>query len=256
LGVQLDPWQVQQVSAPAGSRVICLVHRQAGKTTGGSVAVGHTMIYRAPGSTSLVLAPTQKQSAEFVRRLREHVLKAGLKLAVDNTFGIEIENGSRCLALPGQDDAGIRGLTISGGDLVIDEAARVDDRLYDAARPMLIRYAKTARLILLSTAWAKDGFFYRVWSEGDPLDWIKIEAKVSECCHIAPEDIERERRAMPVSVFAREYLNEFDSLESRFFSPDAIAAAFGGVIGPTPEEKVDDPVLVRSPVFTKRKVFA
>jgi hypothetical protein len=73
LGVQLDPWQVEQVSAPAGSRVACLVHRQAGKTTGGSVAVGHTMVYRAPGSTSLVLAPTQKQSAEFVRRLREHV---------------------------------------------------------------------------------------------------------------------------------------------------------------------------------------
>jgi hypothetical protein len=214
------------------------------------------MIHRAPGSTSLVLAPTQKQSAEFVRRLREHVLKAGLKLAVDNTFGIELENGSRCLALPGQDDAGIRGLTISGGDLVIDEAARVDDRLYDAARPMLIRYAKTSRLILLSTAWARDGFFYRVWSEGDSRDWTKIEARVSECHHISAEEIERERRAMPASVFACEYLNEFDSLESRFFSPDAIAAAFGGVIGPTPGEKIDDPVVARSPVFQKRKVFA
>jgi hypothetical protein len=137
--------------------------------------VAHTVIYRSPGSTSLVLAPTQKQSAEFVRRLREHVLKAGQPLRVDTTFGIELENGSRCLAMPGQDDASIRGLTISGGDLVIDEAARVDDRLYDAARPMLIRFARTARLILQSTAWAKDGFFHRVWSEGDPRDWIKIE---------------------------------------------------------------------------------
>jgi hypothetical protein len=27
LGVRLDPWQVKQVSAPPGSRVICLVHR-------------------------------------------------------------------------------------------------------------------------------------------------------------------------------------------------------------------------------------
>jgi hypothetical protein len=121
---------------------------------------------------------------------------------------------------------------------------------------MLIRYANTARLILLSTAWAKDGFFYRVWSEGDPRDWLKIEPNVSECRHISSEDIERERRAMPASVFAREYLNEFDSLESRFFSPDAIAAAFGGVIGPTPVEQIDDPVLVRSPVFNKRKLFA
>jgi hypothetical protein len=258
LDIKLDPWQEKQVSAPAGARVICLVHRQAGKTTGGSVAVAHTMILRTPGSTSLVLAPTQKQSAEFVRRLREHLLKAGEKLAVDNTFGVEIENGSRCLALPGQDDAGIRGLTISGGDLVIDDAARIDDRLYDAARPMLIRHARTARLMLLSTAWAKDGFFYRVWSDGDERDWIKVEAKVSECLHIPPEEIERERRAMPASVFAREYLNQFDSLETRFFSADAIAATFGGVMGPTPDEHEgdDDPVVERAPAFKGGHVFA
>ncbi|MBB6260658.1 hypothetical protein FHS77_001192 [Paenochrobactrum gallinarii] len=255
LNTRLDEWQIKQVSAPAGARVICLVHRQAGKTTGGSVAVAHTMIYRSPGSTSLVLAPTQKQSAEFVRRLRENLLKAGQKLAVDNTFGIEIENGSRCLALPGQDDAGIRGLTISGGDLVIDEAARVDDRLYDAARPMLIRYARSARLILLSTAWTKDGFFYRVWSDGDEHDWTKIEASIDECSHIAPEDIERERRAMPATVFAREYMNQFDALESRFFSSDAIMAAFGGVVGPEPDEQDDDPIFVRRAVFNT-KVFA
>ncbi len=249
LGIVLDPWQVQQVSAPAGSRVICLVHRQAGKTTAGSIAVGHTMRHRSPGSTSLALAPTQKQSAEFVRHLRQHVLKAGAKLAVDNTFGIELDNGSRCLALPGQDDAGIRGLTVAG-DLIIDEAARVDDRLYDASRPMLIRHAATSRMMLLSTAWAKDGFFYRVWAEGDPADWLKIEAVVDECTHIAPADIDAERRAMPESAFRREYLNEFDSLESRFFSPDAIATAFGEA-GPTPEAGDDD-----DPVVSRERAFA
>ncbi|MCP4309146.1 MAG: hypothetical protein GY788_30585 [bacterium] len=253
LGITLDTWQAKQVSAPAGARVICLVHRQAGKTTAGSIAVGHTMLHRSPGSTSLALAPTQKQSAEFVRHLRQHVLKAGAKLAVDNTFGIELDNGSRCLALPGQDDAGIRGLTVAG-DLIIDEAARVDDRLYDAARPMLIRHAATARLMLLSTAWAKAGFFWRVWSEGDPTDWLKIEATIDQCRHIAAEDIEAERRAMPAAVFAREYLNEFDSLESRFFDLDGIAAAFGEA-GPTPEvNDGDDPVISRDRAF--KPIFA
>ena len=258
LGIDLDPWQASLATAPAGSRVAALVHRQAGKTTAGSVGVGHTMIHSSPGSTSLALAPTQKQSAEFVRRLREHVLKAGRRLVLDNTFGIEIDNGSRCLALPGQDDAGIRGLTISGGDLVIDEAARVDDRLYDAARPMLIRFARTARLLLLGTAWAKDGFFWRIWSEGDTRDWVKIEAKVDQCRHIAKEELERERRAMPASVFAREYMNQFDALESRFFSADAIAAAFGDVMGPTPEtgNGSDDPVVLRTSAFSARNVFA
>jgi hypothetical protein len=39
---------------------------------------------------------------------------------------------------------------------------------------------------------------------------------------------------MPPAVFAREYENAFDSFEARFFDADAIAAAFGGTLGPTP----------------------
>jgi hypothetical protein len=123
---------------------------------------------------------------------------------------------------------------------------------------MLIRFAKSARLLLLSTAWAKEGFFWRMWSEGDPRDWTKIEAKVDQCPHISPDELERERRAMPANVFAREYLNQFDSLESRFFSAEAIAAAFGEVIGPTPAVEVDaeDPVILSEAAFSSRQVFA
>ena len=40
--------------------------------------------------------------------------------------------------MPGENDAAIRGFSVDG-TLVIDEAARVPDELYDAARPMLIR---------------------------------------------------------------------------------------------------------------------
>ena len=112
------------------------------------------------------MAPTLRQSSELIRNLRGWLVAAGEKLAVDNTFSVELTNGSRCLAMPGSDDASIRGLSIDG-DLVVDEAARVSDALYEAARPMLIRHAQTARLILLSTAWAKQGFFYRTWTGGD-----------------------------------------------------------------------------------------
>ncbi len=153
--------------------------------------------------------------------------------------------------MPGADDAGIRGLTVTG-DLIIDEAARVSDSLYDAARPMLIRHADKARLVVLSTAWARDGFFYRIWSEGDPCDWIKIEAIVFECRHLTPEIISAERRAMPASVFAREYLNQFDSIESRFFNTDGLASAFGDIDSPSPDampESGTDPVVVSSPAF-------
>ena len=189
LKLVLDGWQSQMVDAPAGSRVIALVHRQAGKTTAGALGCAHTMTRRWPGSTSLALAPTQRQSAELILKVRTALIDSGERLAVDNAFLVALNNGSRCLALPGADDAAIRGLSIDG-DLVVDEAARVADALYEAARPMMIRHAATARLILLSTAWAKLGFFYKTWTDGDPQDWTKIEARVEECRHISAADLE------------------------------------------------------------------
>jgi hypothetical protein len=255
LKLELDPWQIRMVDAPAASRVVTLTHRQAGKTTAAAIGVAHTMLWRKPGSTSLILAPTLRQSSELIRNLRGRLLTGGERLSVDNTFSIELMNGSRALALPGADDASIRGLSIDG-DLVVDEAARVSDALYEAARPMLIRHAETARLILLSTAWARQGFFYRIWTEGDPQDWFKIEAKVDECRHIMNSDLERERRSMSPAAFAREYENVFDSIEVRFFDADAIAAAFGGISGPTPPmpDGDPDPIVSRAPAFARGSV--
>ena len=255
LKLELDPWQIRMVDVAGAARVIVLTHRQAGKTTGAAVGVAHTMLWRQPGSTSLVLAPTLRQSSELIRNLRGRLLTVGEKLSVDNTFSIELMNGSRALALPvvADDERSIGGLSIDG-DLVVDEAARVSDALFEAALPMMVRHTKTARLILLSTAWARQGFFFRAWSEGAATDWMKIEAKVGECLHISPADLERERRSMPPAVFAREYENVFDSLEARFFDEDAIAAAFGAVVGPTPPlaDGDPDPVVSRAPAFGSR----
>jgi hypothetical protein len=250
LGLSLDTWQKSLVSTPPGGRTIALVHRQAGKTTAAAVATTHHLIFGATGSTSLILAPTQRQSGEAIRRIRSLLLKARAKLITDNAFSLELDNGSRVLGLPGQDDAAIRGLTVDGV-LVVDEAARVTDGLFQAAQPMVLRHARVARVLVLSTAWARDGFFYRLWSDGNPRDWQKIEARIDQCTHLTPDDIERERQSMPASVFAREYLNQFDSIEYRFFSPDNIAAAFGGMLAGTPDLIEDpDPVLHRQRAFS------
>jgi hypothetical protein len=256
LKLSLDPWQARMVDMPGASRVIALTHRQAGKTTAGAVGVAHTMLWRRQASTNLILAPTLRQSSELIRNLRGLLLAVGERLAVDNTFSVELVNGSRRLAMPGSDDASIRGLSIDG-DLVVDEAARVSDVLFEAAQPMLIRHAGTARLILLSTAWARQGFFYHIWSEGSEQDWIKIEAKVDACRHISISDLDRERRSMSLAAFAREYENVFDAIESRFFDAEAIAAAFGSVSSPTPpmSDGDPDPVVSRAPVFDGRMAF-
>src|SRR5262245_2836960 len=178
LGIDLDPWQQQLAMAPRGSRLAVLTFRQSGKSTGAGVAVSHTMKFR-PGSTSLALAPTQRQSAEVARKVRANLVASGAKLAVDNTFELRLQNDSRVVALPGSSDESIRGLSVDG-DLVIDEAARVDDELYRAARPMMARHSLTARLLVMSTAWLSSGFFHDIWANGSDLDWTKIE--------VLPED--------------------------------------------------------------------
>ncbi len=76
----------------------------------------------------------------------------------ESALRVELANGSRVVSLPGQEQT-IRGY--SAPDLVLfDEAARADDRLYYAIRPMLATNP-AARLILLSTPFGTQGFFHQ-----------------------------------------------------------------------------------------------
>ena len=59
------------------------------------------MTRRRPGSKSLALAPTQRQSAELILKVRMALMDSGERLAVDNAFSVAVDNGLRCLALPG-----------------------------------------------------------------------------------------------------------------------------------------------------------
>ena len=61
----------------------------------------------------------------------------GAKLVSDNVYALELDNGSRVLALPGSDDS-IRGLTVDAW-IVADEAARLSEEIIAALRPMRAR---------------------------------------------------------------------------------------------------------------------
>jgi hypothetical protein len=210
------------------------------------------MIWRVPGSTSLVIAPSQRQSAELVRRLRTFLVLAGEKLKVDNTYSVEIAgSGSRCIALPGSDDSTIRGLSITG-DCTIDEAARVSEEIFHTVRPMLIRYSKQNRFMVISTAWLKDGEFYRIWS--DPAlsqDWRRIQARVEDCSYLDQATLDAERRALGDKAFKREYLSIFGDAEELFFNLASIEAAAGTVSVPVPPPTApdDDPIVETTPLF-------
>ena len=207
LNLLLDPWQVQVADAGAGSQALALCHRQSGKSFVGAVVIAHEMDQRE--STNLVLAPTVRQSSEAIRTIKQFLIMAGHKLAVDNTFSLELDNGSRVLAMPGSSDASIRGYSVSGC-LLLDEAARVTDDLYAAARPMRARFP-ASRMLALSTPWAKQGWFYEI-CEGDPakaLGWLVVRADPTTTGRLSDQFLATERAAMSPGEFRREYELEF-----------------------------------------------
>ena len=171
LGLEPAAWQAEYLRAPLGASILALTARQVGKTTTAAWAIAHYMLF-TPGGLSVIACPAQRQSAEAVRRVRDSLIKVGAELKVDNVYGLELKNGSRVLALPGSDDS-IRGLTVDGW-IVADEAARLDNDLISALRPMRARRPQ-ARFAMLSTAWSRTDPFWTAWSDDDP-SWLRLKA--------------------------------------------------------------------------------
>ena len=127
LGITPHAWQEKFLRAQQGASIVVLTARQVGKTTAAACGMAHSAIFM-PGSLSVVACPTQSQSAEALRKVRDMVLKAGAELTTENVYKLELANGSRVLALPGTEDS-IRGLTVDAW-IVADEAARLDPILW------------------------------------------------------------------------------------------------------------------------------
>ena len=203
LGVEPTGWQEQFLRAPRGASILALTARQVGKTTTASWAIAHAMIF-TPGSLSVIACPAQRQSAEAVRKVREALIKAGAKFKSDHVYGLELENGSRVLALPGSDDS-IRGLTVDAW-IVADEAARLPEDMISALRPMRAR-RPDARLAMLSTAWSRSDPFWKAWANEEDPSWMRLKVTAdTDSTLFDAVSLERERRALGEDAFKREYL--------------------------------------------------
>jgi Terminase large subunit, T4likevirus-type, N-terminal len=202
LGFEPTAWQEQFLRARRGASILALTARQVGKTTVAAWAIAHSMLFM-PGSLSVIACPAQRQSGEAVRRVRAILMKAGVELKSDHVYGLELNNGSRVLALPGSDDS-IRGLTVDGW-IVADEAARLGENMIAALRPMRARCAD-ARLAMLSTAWSRTDPFWTAWASDDP-SWIRLKATADTNSTLFTAGfLEQERRSLGEDAFKREYL--------------------------------------------------
>ncbi len=211
-GFTLDAWQRDVLLSDASSTII-LASRQAGKSTVSSIRALHRALY-TPASLVLLLAPSYRQSKELFRKVLVALaaLPFPAPLTSESALELEFTNFSRIVALPGK-EATIRGF--SGVSLlIVDEASRVPDELYQAVRPMLA--VSGGRILLLSTPFGKRGFFHHEWTEGG-ADWHRTKVTAEDCPRIPKQWLEHERQSIGDWWFRQEYLCEFvESVDSVF----------------------------------------
>lgn len=220
-GIAADPWQADVLRSGA-RQLIMLASRQSGKSTISSVLAVHEAVYR-PGALVLVLSPSLRQSQELFRKCLDvySALDRPVPPAAETKLTLELENGSRIVSLPGK-EATIRGFS-GVALLLVDEASRVPDALYQAVRPMLA--VSGGRIVLLSTPFGRRGFFHHEWTEGGE-DWHRLRVTADDCPRISREWLDAERRRIPAWVFEQEYGCEFKEREDQLFGDDDIDAAF------------------------------
>jgi hypothetical protein len=226
LGLVPDPWQEQLLRSEA-PRILMNCARQTGKSTAAGVLALHKAL-TTPAALILILAPAERQAKELFSKVASFYHALGHPVIADSyrKLGLELANGSRIEALPGTEKT-IRGFS-GAALLIVDEAARVDDGLYYAIRPMLA--VSGGRLLMLSTPFGKRGVFFEEWSGGE--GWERYEIPASHCPRISPEFLEEERRALPRRVYRQEYECSFEETDDQVFSFEDVEAAMTQEVTP------------------------
>jgi len=219
-----DAWQ-REVLAYKGNMTL-----RCGRQVGKSECVSEkacTFALDNPGTTTLIIAAAQRQSALLFEKVRGNIDRR-CELEKKNYYAepptltrIILENGSRIYSLPaGRTGYFIRGFTI---DLLIaDEAAYIPETVWNAVIPMLA-VSRKARgfgfIILLSTPFGKGGYFYNSFHDAE---FKAIHVSSEDCPRIPKTFLLREKDRMTRAEYLQEYKGEFIDEWNQFFPTDLI----------------------------------
>lgn len=232
-GQKPDPWQksllttILNRSSPV-KRTLLNCSRQSGKSTvSAALALLTALLER--NALVLMLAPSVRQSSELYRKAADawKALGKPVPAIAESALRVEFANGSRICALPGKDDAAIRGFS-APRLVIIDEAARVSDSLYLSCRPMLA--VSRGRMIALSTPWGKRGWWFERWHSSE--NWHRVRITAEQCPRITAEFLQEERDSLGERWYRQEYMCSFEDTVDAVFSHDIIQAALTDEVQP------------------------
>lgn len=224
-----DPWQSRVLLSPA-LRTIILACRQSGKSTVTGIKALRTALYQ-PGSLTLIMAPSLRQSGEFfatkVRQPLARLAGAPARVIRETTTELEFSHGSRIVVLPGTEKT-TRGFS-DVQLLVIDEASRADDALYPSAEPMV---RDGGEICLLSTPFGARGFFHRIWDERSP-EWHRVKVTAPEVPRkYTAAALEAKREELGEWWYDQEYLCIFKDATDSVFTYEQVMATLSADVLP------------------------
>jgi len=238
VGGRADPWQSRVMEGfVTGSwrKAAWITGRQQGKSALASVIVLIQSLWVYPGGVSILLAPSQRQSAALMAMVTKfyRALTGGEgrtaedDLESESKLSITLANGSEIRAYPGGADGGnkIRGATCEL--IVVDEFVRCSLELMTAVRPMISTKGKNGRLILLSTPGFATGWGWELFMRDDP-SWQKervtaLENPRIDKAWLAAEALEI--GGIDSVAYRSEYLAEFTDPSESLFGSAILEAA-------------------------------
>ena len=227
LGLELDAWQADVLTGD-WSRLLLNVTRQGGKSSISAVLGLHQALF-SPDSLTLIVSPSDRQSGELYKKIVQlrSRLPQDFILVEETRRSMTVDGGGRVASLPGSEST-IRGFS-AASLLIVDEASRVPDGLYEAVRPMLA--VSNGKLVLASTPAGRRGFYWREWSQGG-TSWKKVHIPASACSRISSDFLEEERAALGALIFSQEYEGSFIEAEDAYFMAEDIEAALDYSVKP------------------------
>lgn len=194
--------------------VVCKSSRQKGKST----MIANILlwyVFNQKGSLNISLSPTLQQARAIFKTICDAVADADvIKYSNQTLLEIQFKNGSRIMFKSAEMKQHLRGYTVTG-ILCIDEAAYIDDDVFYIVLPWID--AHQAPMLLCSTPFIKQGFFYRYYQLGFDEDFVNItsidwnDEKYKEDIQklLPPQRLEEYRKSIPKKQFLTEYLGEF-----------------------------------------------
>jgi len=216
-----DEWQVEVLEAKGNLAI------RSGRQTGKSTVIAKLTGDYAKNNKNkvvMVIASTERQAYllfekvfEYINLNCKYLLKKGKQYQTKTK--LELKNGTRIFCLPcGLDARGIRGYTV---DLLIaDEAAFIPRAVFDALTPSIsTRIDKGARIILLSTPFGRENYFFDCFSNNT---FTTFHISSEECIRQDKDFLAAEKERMSKMAYAQEYLGEFADSQMQFFNDKLI----------------------------------